>query len=43
MTEYTDDPEAIIEYMTARDRTKHWVQNVSQSEHVLPPEGKSRL
>ncbi|EIN12119.1 hypothetical protein PUNSTDRAFT_140968, partial [Punctularia strigosozonata HHB-11173 SS5] len=31
MTEYTDDPEAIMEYMNARDRTKNWVVSHSQA------------
>ncbi|KAI0628620.1 hypothetical protein C8Q77DRAFT_1067804 [Trametes polyzona] len=37
MTEYATDPEAIQEFLTARDRTNNWVSVHSQGIHFIHP------
>ncbi|KAI0353901.1 hypothetical protein OH77DRAFT_1497032 [Trametes cingulata] len=37
MTEYATDPEAIQEFLTARDRTANWVNVHSQGINFVPP------
>ncbi|KAH9848730.1 hypothetical protein C2E23DRAFT_738657 [Lenzites betulinus] len=37
MTEYATDPEAIQEYLTARDRTANWVSVHAQGLHFVAP------